>query len=719
MRRGILLFIFLFMLCLLYGQQEHISIHQIQYDEHITDADFEYAEFIALPKISMPKGLRNTYYGYLPYWIDTLYYANFRHELLTDVAYFSVDLSTAGALGAIPNAARFNKIYTNCRQFGTDIHMTVTLFGTASVSTFLNNASARSTAVTNLSNLVSTYDLDGINIDFEFVTSSVRDSFTDFISELATALHNHADGRKELSIAMPAVPPWYPGYDYYNLGLLTDGLFIMAYDYHYSGSSNPGPVAPTYNSAFWGYYAVNTTIGDYLDEGVKADKLILGMPYYGIDWPTVDDSRNSATTGSGSAVLYRNAINNAVTYSREWDSDCWNPFYDYYSTEWHQCWYDDSLSINAKLTIARDSMLQGAGCWALGYDEGNDALWNEIENVYWWEPPLEHFIVRINTPGLNARKGPASQYDVLSVVHENEEYAAFEAEGNWYKIYYPSASGPYYAWIYGGDGMGSAYAEGVTKDTLLRITASVLNIRSGATTDSAIITQTSRGQCLIADSFSGNWAHVWLADDNISGWLYYSSYSRIVPSPEDSNSLSLIIDSVICPDTVFTAEDSFTVELYMTNASYSVPGPTTVCDFTDASPFYKSEWTSSSTCGTTGFNGLPNQSFIRYAVMGIPSVTDTELVIDTFFLSRNSSAVSDTVELVVVVINSNLMIHLPDTLIVEKEPVEYETIQIFDVLGRKVDTRSIPKGIYSLPNLKPGIYFIRTESGVSKEIHIR
>ena len=72
--------------------------------------------------------------------------------------------------------------------------MTITLFGSTSVSTFLNNAAARANAVSNIAGLINTYDLDSINIDFEFVTSSVRDSFTDFIYDLSDTLPRSAAG---------------------------------------------------------------------------------------------------------------------------------------------------------------------------------------------------------------------------------------------------------------------------------------------------------------------------------------------------------------------------------------------------------------------------------------------------------------------------------------------------------------------------------------------
>ncbi len=709
--------LFVIVLCvgMLYG-----SIHEEQYIENIKNADMGIPVIKEIKAIDIfNKGLKFIYYGYLPYWVDTLYYANFRHELLTDIAYFSVELNTDGSIGSVPNASRFTTAYNYCRRYGIDMHMTFTLFGSTSVSTFLNNSSSRSTAISNISDFVSTYDCDGINIDFEYVTSFVKDSFTDFINETSLAMHNHTDGRKELFIAMPAVPSWYPGYDYFYLGQYSDGLFIMTYDYHYSGSANAGPVAPTYNSVFWGYYAVNTTIGDCLDEGVFRDKIILGIPYYGYDWTTVDDSRNSSTTGSGSAVLYKYAKANALTHNREWDNDAYVPFYDYYSAEWHQCWYDDSVSIEAKLGIAVDNLLLGAGCWALGYDEGEDDLWNCIENAFWYEAPLDHFVVQVNTSALNIRKGPGSDYDILSVTNADEKFVAFDYIDNWYKVYYPSKSGPYYGWLWGGDGTDYKYLEGVIQDTILRITASLLNVRAGPTTDSTIITQISRGQCFVPDSFSGNWARLILPDNNEIGWIYYTAYSNLIPSPEDSNQYNAIIDSIIYTDTV-NSLDTFTVNIYIDNNSNTVIGNNVYFRTNFDSEFYYSLlWDDARTAQTIGYAGLVNQKFRRHSIFQAPSISDTQIISGYFHLYKDNM-ISDSIELQVTVLGNIASIKEEKINTKKRIKAVYE-ICIYDIMGRKLqEYQAYSPNIENL-KLKKGIYFaiIKGDNGIERKKILR
>ncbi len=364
-----------------------ISIHNFEYHRYLAEAVFTpVSDTIEnyLKLIPRDREMLRNYYGYCPYWIDTSYYQYFQMELLTHIAYFSVDINpTTGNLGSIPNISRFYKIRDQGHQAGIEIHMTYTLFGNTNVSTFLNNASARQNAINNISNFMTNYGIEGANIDFEYVTSTVRDSFNLFMNDLAYELWNHATGRKSLYMASIAVPEWYPGYDIAYLSSHCDGLFIMAYDFHWSGSSIAGPVSPCVPSSFWGQYCAAKSIGSYIQYGADTAKILLGIPYYGYDWPTVSQNMGSSATGSASAVIYYYAFQNAITYGRIWDSNSLTPWYRYYTSSWHQCWYDDSVSLDIKFGMVNDSLLQGAGCWALGYDRSYDHIWNAIRRNFW------------------------------------------------------------------------------------------------------------------------------------------------------------------------------------------------------------------------------------------------------------------------------------------------------------------------------------------------
>ena len=82
---------------------------------------------------------------------------------------------------------------------------------------------------------------------------------------------------REIVIATPAVD-WSDAYDYETLSRYA-GLFIMGYDYHWSGS-DPGPVDPLFGGSPWGQFALDWTVNDYLSLGVNPDRIILRLPLY-------------------------------------------------------------------------------------------------------------------------------------------------------------------------------------------------------------------------------------------------------------------------------------------------------------------------------------------------------------------------------------------------------------------------------------------------------
>ena len=684
-----------------------LSIHQYQDSIYRPFAEFgRPAPFHVL--LEQRKGLQKTYYGYLPYWVGTSTYGNFRYQLLTHIAYFSVSIDpSTGVTGAIPNLSNFTSIVNQVHPRGVKVDMRFTIFGSTNVSTFLNNASARLTAIDSIVSLISAYGIDGANIDFEFVTPSVKDFFSRFINDLYYELINHPDGRKELYIAMPAVPSWHPGYDYAYLSAHSDGLFIMGYDYHYNGSSTAGPVAPTVNSSFWGYYAINTTIGDYIDYGAEREKMILGMPYYGIDWPTETSEFGSTTRGNGDVVIFKNAVSNASSYGRLWDTYSLTPWYNYYVSEdgWHQCWYDDSVSIGLKIDIVNDSMLQGAGCWALGYDDGYDDLWNIIESKLWYEPHEHHYVVEVVAGGLNIRDGPSTSYPVLSYGSQGQKFVAFMRQGNWYKVYFPSASGPYYGWMYGGDGTSVQYLKGSTGDTIARITASLLNVREGPSTSYNVITQFAFGQCFVVDSIDGGWSRVYLPniDGNTYGWCYTASYANMHENPEDYNLYNGFVNGVYYRDTVYSG-DTFTVSIHTYNAGYGPFDSLVLCVTGSPSPFFDSlTWIDSTSVPTGGYDGLPGQTFYRNFICRAPVVSDTTYFSETFNFSRRGNLFGENINIGVVVIPSPLYINR-DTVIVPEGRFIFRvsrnvftayttfyantkgrfTFRVFDATGRRV-----------------------------------
>ena len=700
-----------------------LSVHQVEYKKHLDPSIFEKQpqKINPIPLEPRPSGITHTFYGYLPYWIDTLYYNYFQMELLTHIAYFAVEIDPlTGNLGSIPYFSKFNKILNYAHRRGVKIHMTFIIFGSSNVSQFLKNSSARLNAINSIRNFISNYGIDGVNIDFEFVPGSLRDSFNKFINDLYYVLLNHPDGRKELFLATPAVPEWSPGYDVAYLSNHSDGLFIMAYDFHYSGSSVAGPVAPTVPSVFWGEYSVAKTIGSYKQYGAHPSKLILGIPFYGYDWPTESPDMGSNTQGSGTSVSFYYAKQNASYYGRLWDNYSLTPWYRYYSGGWHQTWYDDSVSIDIKLSLAIDSGIQGAGCWALGYTRSENDLWNVIRKNLWLESPYKHFVIKVETVGAaNIYEMPDSNSNIISIATYDSKFVSFLYKKGFYKIYFPSATGHYHGWIKGGDGINKRYLSGSTGDKTVKVNASLLNVREGPSTSYNIITQVSRGQCFVTDSTSGNWVQIFIGEVNgfEKGWVH-SGYVRIIENIEDSNNPHFNILVLHHPSQI-NSNDTFNLKIYALNDGYlSYDSLIYLKSLKDSSFFYNpNSFIDKRRAKTEAYNALPGQYLYINIKLKAPSVPDTQMISESFSFERKGIEFGDTFTIYMNVYPLKITekyknsqdIKFSSNIFSKEFKIfsnqEIPEILIFDVSGRRIyQKKNIKDFVYK--GKTSGIYFI-------------
>ena len=313
--------------------------------------------------------------GYLPYW-EYEEYPDLDYSLLTQINFFSAELSD---YGDILNDHNWENLYfiEFAQSHGVKVKLCATLFGQESLSTILSNYFYRQNAINNLLDLVVSAGADGIDIDFELLPTDQRENLVLFMQELSFAFHSEMEN-PIITMATPAID-WSNAWDYESLAEITDGLFIMGYNYFYSGSSNAGPVAP-----LGGYfYDIEYTVNDYLDKtNNQADKLILGLPYYGYDWPVLNNLINSETIGYGTARTYADSKNLSQLYGASWDDLSNSMWLSYSDNQWRQCWYDDSLALSVKYEFAKENNLQGVGIWALGYDDDYDELWGALESSF-------------------------------------------------------------------------------------------------------------------------------------------------------------------------------------------------------------------------------------------------------------------------------------------------------------------------------------------------
>lgn len=310
-------------------------------------------------------------FGYHPHWAGTAW-QNYRYDRLTHIAHFSAEVDPLTGQIAQDRGWSTSSMVTKAQLSGVKVILSCSNIGAAANTTLLAQASRRATLIATLVERVKKRHADGVNIDFEQVTASQRVNLVKFAEELIAAFRAEAPG-SEISFAIPAVD-WSKSYDMVSLGAMCDYLVLMGYDYNWKGSKTAGPVAP-----LEGALSISKSVETYLASGVAPGKLVVAVPYYGYDWPVQDARLHAATTGPGTAIVYRAAKDGAAAHGRQFDEATQSPYYCYQNAgAWHQTWYEDAESLRAKYELVKSRGLAGAGIWALSYDGPNSELWDAL-----------------------------------------------------------------------------------------------------------------------------------------------------------------------------------------------------------------------------------------------------------------------------------------------------------------------------------------------------
>ncbi len=319
--------------------------------------------------------LNKMVFGWHPYWQNG-YETNYDWNLISDFCYFSYEVDAATGNATNIHGFDTTSVVDAALASGTHVHLCVTLF--ANHATFLESASSKQQLIDNLISLIGNRSAKGINIDFESVPSAQKTNLTNFIIDLSQQMHNALPG-SIVSIDLPAVD-WNSTFEVGVMSAYVDYFMIMGYDYYWKGSAQAGPNSPLYTFNNNYDYNLSKSISFYTHAGVSSQQLILGIPYYGREWPTENSSIPSNTTANGNTITYKSIKTNSSGHysTRHWNTNSKTPYYVYNDGEWNQCFSDDEESLRLRYDMVHYRGLAGIGIWALGYDDGYTELWDAI-----------------------------------------------------------------------------------------------------------------------------------------------------------------------------------------------------------------------------------------------------------------------------------------------------------------------------------------------------
>ena len=229
------------------------------------------------------------------------------------------------------------------------------------VNTFelLSSSSARAALIENMMAEAEQVGFDGWNIDFETLTTATGPHYIQFIKELSVQC------RKKgivLSVDNYVPAPYNEFYDLKTQGQVVDYVIIMAYDEHYSGSSEAGSVA----SLDFLKEAVNDTL-----EKMSKERIIMAIPFYTRLWAEGDGgslSSEALTMNGAKDTLERNKA------EAEWDAATGQNYAEYKKDGvTYKIWLEDVDSVHERMRVIAGADVAGVAAWRLGFE--TEEIW--------------------------------------------------------------------------------------------------------------------------------------------------------------------------------------------------------------------------------------------------------------------------------------------------------------------------------------------------------
>lgn len=236
----------------------------------------------------------------------------------------------------------------------------------------LASDAAQDTIAKQLLQYAQTYQLDGINIDFENMYDYDKDKFASFVEKLSKILRAQ-NLIVSIDITIPsATPNWSKCYDRQRLGAAVDYVMLMTYDEHWSKSPKSGSVA----SLPWVEAGVKNTLAF-----IPKEKLLLGIPFYTREWEETTDEWGKKTVKAKtmSMAAVQKTID-AYNLHPVWLPDLGQYYVEYEKNDAiYKIWIEDAQSIALKAELIQKYDLAGAASWRKGFEANQ--IWNVLNNA--------------------------------------------------------------------------------------------------------------------------------------------------------------------------------------------------------------------------------------------------------------------------------------------------------------------------------------------------
>jgi chitinase len=252
---------------------------------------------------------------------------------------------------------------------------------------------SRARFIDSVADFIAQYQIDGLDVDWEYPgmagsTQNFRpedkQNFTALLSELRERFNRDAkkNGRRlYLTIAAGASPAFLIHTEMDKVARIVDTVNLMSYDYYEPGS---GPITGHHAALFTNpndpqKESADASVRAFEQAGVPADKLVLGIPFYGHAWSEVPATANglyqpgkrASNTDSSFSAIQSSMLGHG--YTRFWDPVARVPWLYNADTQVFVS-YEDEQSIAGKCEYVHANKLAGMMFWDFEADDPSGTL---------------------------------------------------------------------------------------------------------------------------------------------------------------------------------------------------------------------------------------------------------------------------------------------------------------------------------------------------------
>jgi len=245
------------------------------------------------------------------------------------------------------------------------------------IGDFLTNADSRANFIQQVEKfLAANPSYRGISMDFEEIPPQAQQSYISLVTDLYRALHS-----RNLKLYIN-VPVGDDDYDLKDMANNSDGLLLMNYDEHQTGSA-PGPIA----SQDWFLNNLREVL-----KTIPKEKAICAIGNYGYDWTTtIPDPPKRGAKPAEPKVLNVQEISTQDAWQAasdadaeiQLDPDSLNAHFAYDDDDAHvrhQVWFLDGATVLNQMRAARALGIESFSLWRLGQED--NSLWKI------WDKPV-------------------------------------------------------------------------------------------------------------------------------------------------------------------------------------------------------------------------------------------------------------------------------------------------------------------------------------------